>query len=193
MAGRKLAGSRPRAQPRPASSRPGMENEDGLPELSRMVMSGSFAEQITLIPKSMSSLILATGRLEDDDRALLVPFIEMMIAGVTQGEVGDSEDIEGDAQTIFSRTVPLENALWLAFDVVRDIRIACAKLRKSFSGEIAMDAGRLAHARFFAEQTRMQAEMCVTLLDEIGGSVAQAQDEPPLPPTRPRMVKRKAI
>jgi hypothetical protein len=169
-----------RPAPRSTDLPNGSQADDGsLPTLSRLLLTGSFAEQVTLIPRSMSSLIIATGYLEEgEDRPVLLPFVEMMFAGARQGDVPDGE-VNAKLEPIFSRTLPLENALWLSFDVVRDIRLACATLRGMIQGNASFDAARLAHARHYADRLRMEAEMCAALIDELspgsGSSAAETQ------------------
>lgn len=141
-------------------------SEAGLAPLSRLVLGGHFAEQVTAIPQSLSSLILATGFLEESQKPVLIPFVEMMFAGVRQGDVPDGEE-PPKLDPIFSRTLSLENALWLSFDVLRDIRLSCARLRRLIEGDLTFDPARIAHARHFADKARMEAEMCALLLEEL--------------------------
>ena len=174
-------------------SRPEALEED-LPTLSRLVLTGNFAEQVTVIPRSLSSLILATGFLEESGRPVLLPMVEMMFAGVRQGELADvEEDSEPKYEQVFSRTLPLENALWLVFDILRDMRLSFARLRTTIEGSASFDDARIAHARSFAEQARMEAEMCVSLLEELCPMAApQAKDmddgqiDRPTAPVRPK-------
>lgn len=151
-----------------------------LPEPPHLFLTGNFAEQVTIIPRSMSSLIIATGFLDEEgERPVLLPFVEMMFAGARQGDAPEG-DVGEKVEPIFSRTIPLENALWLSFDVVRDIRLSCARLRGMVEGSIAFDSARLAYARHYADQLRMEAEMCTALLDELSPSSAgQASEREP--------------
>lgn len=170
--------ARAAAEPK-SEGNPAMD-EDSLPDPPHLLLTGSFAEQVTIIPRSMSSLIIATGFLDDEgERPVLLPFVEMMFAGTRQGDAPDG-DVTARLEPVFSRTLPLENALWLSFDVVRDIRLSCARLRGMIEGNVAFDGARLAHARYYADQLRMEAEMCTALLDELSPAPAgQASEQTP--------------
>jgi hypothetical protein len=159
-------------------ARPALKRDE-LPALPRLMLSGAFAEEVTVIPRSMSSLIFATGFLEDG-KPVLLPFVEMMYAGLRQGDAPEGgEDPEGlKLETVFSRTLPLENALFLTYDIVRDIRISCARFRGLVDGKVGFDPSRIAHARYYAEQVRIQAELCAALLDELSVPMPVPESEP---------------
>lgn len=144
--------------------------EDALPDLTPLVMGGRFVDDVTAVARTDSELFLGTGRLATDWEPLLVPFVDMTFLGVQHKDIDDAED-EPALTPVFQKTLTLENALWLAFDVIRDIRAECVTLGKLAGGEVGIDPARLAHARFFAEKAREQAEMCVTLFDELAQSM----------------------
>jgi hypothetical protein len=129
-------------------------------------MGGRFVDDLTAVARSNTEMFLATGRLEHDRSQVLVPFVEMTMLGVRQGDIGEASG-EPSLAPVFQGTMTLENALWLTFDIMRDIRQECATLNKIAKGEISLDPSRVAHARFFAEMAREQAEMCVALFDEL--------------------------
>ena len=141
--------------------------DDGLPELSSLIMGGRFVDDLTAVARSNTEMFLGTGRFEHDRSQVLVPFVEMTMLGVRQGDIGEA-GAEPTLAPVFQRTMTLENALWLAFVIMRDIRQECATLNKIAKGEIPLDPSRMAHARFFAEMAREQADLCVALCDELG-------------------------
>lgn len=137
-----------------------------LPDPPTLAVSGDFVQNVMVVPTSTTSMLLGMGYLEDEHRHVLVPYVEIKIAGVTQGEMGPSLK-ETDFNELFSHVLPLDNALFMAWDLVRDMRIACTRVQQLSGGGMALENVRLAHARNFAERLRGQAELCVTILDEL--------------------------
>ncbi|MGB3740270.1 MAG: hypothetical protein WA948_13090 [Pontixanthobacter sp.] len=141
-----------------------------LPPLTTLALMGAFAEQVTIAPRSFSTMLLATGFDEDNERSVLVPFIETVIHGTTQGEaVAHQGDTDGPPELapIFSRTLPLENALWLAFDLIRDIRVAAENMSSMVEGSIDLERSRLEHARRFASFAGEEAKRCEEALERL--------------------------
>ncbi len=149
-----------------ADQQSSQDNQSKLPELSTLALTGNFAENVTIVPRSYSALILSTGFNEDGKKPVLVPFVEMSLNGVKQGEVPEGNP-PSDIPEIFSATLPYENALWLSFDMLRDMRIATERLRDLVSGSIGMDQSRMQHARFFAELAQVEAQKCVEAIDAL--------------------------
>lgn len=117
---------------------------------------------------------------EDNNRNVLVPFIETVIHGTTQGEaVAHQGETDGSPELapIFSRTLPLENALWLAFDLIRDIRVAAESMGSMVEGAIDLERSRLEHARRFASFAREEAKRCEDALERLSQSRATAADD----------------
>jgi hypothetical protein len=155
---------------------PPAEAEANLPEVPALILSGKFPEEVTIIPRSISSLVLYTGLVKESDRQVLLPHIEITIAGLPQKEV--SAEKEPDARELLSKTLTLENALWLVFDITRDIRLACARLQKLTTGSLSLETARLRHSQFFAEQLRDQAELCASVLGQLmAGAEEKLPDE----------------
>jgi hypothetical protein len=139
--------------------------DEDLPPLSTLALAGSFAENVTIAPRSYSTIILATGLDQESENFVLVPFVETIIHGTTQKEAVENGGLSENLDVIFSRTLPLENALWLGFDLLRDIRVASENLEKLVDGRIAFEPSRLEHARRFAGLARAEAERCEIALE----------------------------
>lgn len=187
MTGRKTTGSA-------GSSLVSLEDAQ-LPELTPVMMGGKFVDDVTAVARSNSELFFGTGRLGGPDGdVVLIPFVDMTMLGVRQGDLHDTET-EPELSVIFQNTLTLENALWLTFDMLRDIRGECVNLGKLALGDIGLDQKRLTHARFFADKAREQAELCVALFDELARARSDymSATEPSRSPSPPAKRLRKAI
>lgn len=153
----------------------GSRGEQILPELASLALTGPFVQNTTIAPRSLSTLILATGFEESSKRPVLVPFVETVIRGITQREASEKGEIPEELEPIFERTLPLENALWLAFDLLRDIRMAASQLQMMVSGSVALEPTRLEHARIFTGLARDEAERCLQVLEALTQMTEEAE------------------
>lgn len=139
-------------------------------ELPGLLLLGDFPTRVTVIPRALCTLIMNMGIAEESAgrRHVLLPNIEMKFAGIRQGDLDDERGPDDqDLEELFSRILPLENALWLLSDMASDIRIACLRL-KSVAGEAnVLEPVRIANARDYAERLRQQAELTFALLDDL--------------------------
>lgn len=135
-------------------------SEDELPSLAPISMAGNFVENVTIAPRSLSTMVLATGRDEDRNIPVLLPFVDTVIHGITQGDIARHGNIPDELEPIFAKTLPLENAIWLAFDLLRDIRMASEQLMGAAGGNTEIEPTRLEHARRFAELAYEEARLC---------------------------------
>jgi len=163
----RTAGAKAIEEPKPAKPKTA-RNIPELPQIPRVSLSGKFAEDVTIIPGSYSSMVLSSGHLEDEQRFVLLPFIETTMQGLRQGEVPDG-DLPAEMETIFSHTLPLENAIWLAFDLLHDFRNACERLETMVDGAIQFDGARMTHAVRFAELAAAEAARCAASLRRLNG------------------------
>lgn len=161
--------------PQAAPVRAPLQTTADLPDLPQMYLGGRFARDVMVIPRSNSSIILASAQVGETKTPVLVPFVELQFQGVKQGDL--KAEIEPDdlgTREIFSETLSLENTFWLIFDMMRDVRVAINELKDLTGNPTAFESARIAHARHFADQVRLQAEMCVLLLDDLAGPSAEA-------------------
>lgn len=148
-----------------------IEDIDRLPVPPMLRLSGDFINRITIIPTTNSSILLGTAILDDSEQCVLIPYIETKVAGIKQNEITAERFDEEKFDTVMSETLPLENALFYAWDFVRDIHVSCSNLVAMSGGNLAIEPVRLAHAAFFAEQVQQQAELCAaTIRSLIAGS-----------------------
>ena len=150
-----------------------------------VVLSGEFAENITIIPTSNSSLLIGMATLEDNpDETVLLPYIESMVAGVKHNEFDDDLDELYETQDfppLFTATLPLDNALFFAWDYVRDITFACRQLADAGGGALALEPVRLNYARNYAASVALQARDCVTEIERLLAKPVVAASKPRRP------------
>ena len=145
--------------------------EDGPQIPPALRVSGDFVTRVTIIPTSTSSILLGLGTLVEegqeesaDSKEVLVPYIETKVAGIRQDKM-DEERLENEEfEELMSAILPLDNALFFTWDVVRDIHVSCAKISNMSRGSLALEPVRLANARHFALQLRDQAQQCADVL-----------------------------
>ncbi len=144
----------------------GTERSPAPPIIPPISMAGDFPSRVTVIPGSTSSLILAAGVEDDSGQSVLIPFVDLKIVGVGLAEM--QPDMEEDAfDTLLSKTLPVENAVFLSFDMVRDLRIGLQQLAGSSGDGMGIEPERLKLARVFAEELRKQAVGLIGTLDEL--------------------------
>ena len=143
-----------------------------LPELAKVSLAGKFAEEVTIVPGSFSSMVLSSGHLEEEGRFVLLPFMEMSMQGLKQREAPDGS-MPSEVETIFSHTLPLENAIWLAFDMLHDFRNSSERLEDMVEGDLRFDPARMTHAIRFAELAAAEAARCAEALRRLSGQVTE--------------------
>jgi hypothetical protein len=162
-----------------------------------LAVTGEFPGQVTLVPSSLSTILLGTGAIEEEKRFVLVPYLDMRISGKRQRDLPQEFDPES-LDLLFGGILPLENALWLTFDIVRDTRLALSRLNDMAGNSLALESARLAHARNYAQRLAIQANLCADILGELvqksaahePAESAETDDVRPARPTR-RVVPRK--
>ena len=162
---------------KPASSaKSTSKTADALPQIPKVALAGKFAEDVTIIPSSLSTMVLSSGFLEDDERFVMLPFVEMTMQGLHQGEVPDGR-LPDDLTTLFSHTLPLENAVWLAFDLLHDFRTAAERLESMVDGKLEFDEARMQHAIKFAELASQEATRCAAALKKLTETASSKEEE----------------
>ncbi|PZO70982.1 MAG: hypothetical protein DI636_04720 [Pelagerythrobacter marensis] len=145
-------------------------------DIARVALAGRFAENVTIVPHSFSAMVLSTGYLEQEKKFVLLPFIEMSMRGMRQGELPDDGEIPSNLETIFDRTLPLENAVWLVYDLIRDMRQACERLSNMVEGSIGLENDRLAQATDFAAAIAEEAVLCSAALATLNKTRGKSAD-----------------
>ena len=146
-------------------------NRATLPTVPQVGMSGDFPSRVTVAPGSTTSVILASAEEYGTDLPVLVPFLDLKISGILQSEISeDSED--QDFGTLLSGTLPLENAVFLYFDLVRDLQIALGRLTEASGGGIGLEPQRMRLAHVFAKLLCENAAE----LENVLASMAEATD-----------------
>ena len=168
----------------PRATRLSSEQSGELPTVPPVGMAGDFPQRITVVPGSTTSLILASASEQISGRPVLVPFVDLKISGLLQSSIEEETD-EESFETLLSSTLPAENAVFLAFDMTRDLKVALQQL--AASGEkLGLEPQRLKLARAFAEQLVLQAGGLRDVLDRlVSGAEARlfgSADEAPAPP-----------
>ena len=166
---------------------------------TKLVFAGDFIENTTIIPTSNSTMILATALREDDGRAVLLPFIETRVGGVRFGDwvqasqpdldqaeaagsdEGDADESDADVndyEPLLAATLPLDNALFFAWDFVRDIQVACSQASTLSGGRLGLEVTRLKFALSFAEALQEQSGACVVAIERLiaGSEALEASD-----------------
>lgn len=127
------------------------------------------SRDISIVPQSLSSLKLLTALRERDREAVLVPYVDLSIHFVRQSELQEgtvpNEILEREPTV--ARTIGLENALWLTFDMLRDLSLATGRLASTAPDGLRLDISRLQLARLFAEQAQRAAGDCVSQIEEL--------------------------
>lgn len=140
------------------------------PDVPPVSISPSFSEIVTVIPQSASALVLGTGTLQDERKTVLLPYVDLRLAGVRLG----SGEVDPEAlKTIFTATVPLENLAFLLVDMMSDFRTLCQEIAELSRGELTVEPARLGHARYFIAHAQRQATQCLKILEDLTGGTEQ--------------------
>lgn len=140
----------------------------------KLMFSGDFVEQATIIPTTNSTMIVTTALRASDESPVLLPFIETKVAGVRLGkwisndEADETDEFDiDDFEPLMSVTLPLDNALFYVYDFVRDVQIACTQMANLSGDSIGLDTGRLNIALDFAERLQKQSLQCVEAIKRL--------------------------
>lgn len=148
------------------------------PDLSPVSVHGRYADNVSVIPKTLASLHLVPGRLDadgDEKPRVLIPFAEMRLGGMNIHQApeflpsGDDERASGDGEdadppTLFAANLPLENLAYVLLDLTSDLKRICGEVC-AMSGELAVDPARMAHVRYFVAHLERQARQCRLRID----------------------------
>lgn len=157
---------KPRRRIVPVSARPGGPSEPPQqkdPPTIRVY--GDLVDRVTAIPSSLMAILLGVGRLEDD-RSVLVPYVELKLGGAPR-EGG------GAAEPLFAGTTTFENAAFLLADLSGDFRQACEQLAEISKGGIQPEAVRIAQAVRYLDRAQKQLTACSITLKTLTTQAAR--------------------
>lgn len=163
------------------------------PPPAKVVFAGNFIENATIIPTSNSTIVMTTALHEGE--TVLLPFIDTRVGGVqfdqwfsirstddddppdeADASNSDNARIESaadetvdvdDYEPLMSATLPLDNALFFAWDYVRDIQVACTDLSNLSAGRLGLEETRLAWSLHFAQLLQEQSVQCVAAIERL--------------------------
>ncbi len=137
---------------------PGPENDGDpgeIPEVPAVSVYGNFANQISVVPSTMMSLLVGFGDISG--KQYLIPFVELMI---NEADTGESDE----QKAVFHKIISLENAAYLICDLAGDMSKVCRNLGGIGRGEILLEPTRIDAIRVFASKARDRLQ---TSLDEL--------------------------
>lgn len=148
-------------------------------EPDTLILAGDASKSISIAPHSLSTITLLTALRESDKTPVLVPYVEMSLHFIHQKELqeGLTPQELTDGEPTLTRTVGLENALWLTFDILRDLANATGHLADTAPNGLKLDISRLQLAKLFAEQARMAATNCALQLEQLLDAAQRVQSE----------------
>jgi hypothetical protein len=123
---------------------------------------GDFPRRVMHISRTLSSLLIAIGRLEDKEKSsVLVPYVEIKFGGELEGNEADSDD---DDESIFSHIVTIDNAAYIIFDMIRDFKIVCEQLSAAASGELKPLRSQIEPVTDYISKARTEIDACLAEL-----------------------------
>ena len=135
--------------------------DEALPEIPSVTLSGDFFDQVVTVPLTQMSLLMAVGQVGDEGDHVLIPFVETKL-GRTEAEGAEPEDL-------FSQLLTLENAAFLVSDLAGDLRLACAHLGNMADGPLRPEPARMEYVRRFLVRAQANVSACLAELDGPGG------------------------
>lgn len=138
--------------------------DDNSPQDS-VIVAGEFIKNSTVVPQSLSQIIIATGVRSVDHKPVLIPYVELSLqierpVKAALASLDDSEHVAVETEDWTSQTMPLENAFWLTLDMMRDLSIACERLQKTMPDGALFESERIEQARDYVESASKFAERC---------------------------------
>lgn len=153
------------ANPSPAAMRAIEELRQGPIDVPMVQVVGDFTDQVRFVSSTAMSALLSFAKLVDNDGTVLLPFVDLKI----QQEV-PSDDGELAEETLLSMVLPMENAAFLAVNLVSDLRSVCEDLASLKGSGTALERKRLEQTRYYLAHTVREAvvatSMLTVLLDE---------------------------
>lgn len=107
---------------------------------------------------------MALGTIQETRRRVMVPFLEVALAGTTHAQIEKVGEVDEDGLSeMFSCVLSLDNAVWMQFDMLRDMRRAVGDLATVVNQD-ALEGARLRQALRYAERIRAEADKLMTAL-----------------------------
>ncbi len=147
-----------------------------LEELPDVVVYGDFGHSTEIVRDTSMTLLLAPGRLSDDNKPISLPFVHLNIDGCSATD--DGEEV---GKTLLRAMMPFENAAFLLVNLASDLKFACSQLTQMSRAE-DLEPRRLELVRQLAAYTTHEALNCINLID----SLLEPEKDEEAPPPRPR-------
>lgn len=132
----------------------------GPPEIPAIKVSGDFAGRISVINATPMSLLIGLGEVDSSQEEVLVPLVNISI-------LGSDDDGKSDGKRIFSTTLTLENAAFVAGDVADELRDVVGQITKLSAKGLYPEKARLQAVNGFLASARMAIEDCQRQIDSI--------------------------
>lgn len=126
---------------------------------------GDFPNRAVEIPRTLSSLLLAIGRLGEkiDSESVLVPYIEIKFGSGFEDDKNDGVD----EAPLFSQVVQMDNAAFIIFDMMRDFRIACEQLSSLAAGELKLRRSQIEPIQKYISRVEKENKQCLEVLNNL--------------------------
>ncbi|PYE96607.1 hypothetical protein C8J35_1065 [Rhizobium sp. PP-F2F-G38] len=134
-------------------------------------LAGDLLHRVDIVKSTTMSLLVSPGSIEDSEQEVLVPFVTLDFKGSGQIEDDEVED------TFFSRILTLDNAAYVASDLMGELNEALAALVGMSQGNMKPEPQRLKAASTFLTTAQDRAADCLRLLAKLSGPTSSK--EPP--------------
>ena len=144
-------------------------------EMPAISLFGDFIDRVSVVNGTYMSLLLAVGTTPgkgDEERSVLVPFLELRLDGRAPDNEGerlypksDSADSpESGERSLFSRTMTLENVAYMIFDLANEFNGVSEQLATIGAGGMQLERVRVEKCReWLAEAQRSLAQSMANL------------------------------
>ncbi|TCP80803.1 hypothetical protein C8J31_11443 [Rhizobium sp. PP-CC-2G-626] len=147
-------------------------------------LAGDLLHRIDIVKSTTMTLLVAPGSIDGTEQEVLVPFVTLDFKGSGQVEDDDVENV------FFSRILTLDNAAYVASDIVGELNEALTALLSISQGKLKPEAQRLKAATTFVKTAHDRAADCLRLLEDLAGSTENTEmPENATPPKSSARVK----
>lgn len=130
--------------------------------VERIGISGDFLDGVDLITSTSMTLLICPGRVEHDEREIMVPFVSLGMVGSKQGLNDD-----GDSEKLFSRLLSLENATYLGCDIIAELSFVLESLVQLSAGPVKPNLVGMYSMKTFLQDAREKIDASLGALEEI--------------------------
>ena len=128
---------------------------DGLP---RIELAGRFLQRVDTITSTTMSLLTTVGTIEGQEKQILVPFVAVNFRGFKAFDAKQKEDF-------FEHIIGLENAAFLASDLVDELSSVLGQLAAVSSGNLKAGSDNLGVVLTLLGETRSRLDDCIQQVD----------------------------